>query len=92
MITGETLPAVTCKCGKKLDAATTAARRDRKVKPGDLSVCVYCGNVSIFTDDMRLRDITTEEFQALDVPTALQILQIQGCIETRKKLKALSRN
>jgi hypothetical protein len=47
-------------CGKSLDAAT-GADHDHKVTPGSLSLCVYCGALMIFGNDMRLRQITDAE-------------------------------
>ena len=47
-------------CGLKLDAATNA-RGKKKPRPGDASVCLYCGHLMIFNDEMRLRELTGKE-------------------------------
>jgi hypothetical protein len=43
--------------------ATTAAYGEHKPKPGDISLCMACGAISIFTDDLHMRPPTTEELE-----------------------------
>ena len=53
-------------CGRKLDGATkTHGERKRGPKAGDLSLCVYCGEMLIFADDSYLREPTDEELVAV---------------------------
>jgi hypothetical protein len=35
------------------------------VQPGDLSICRYCGHLSAFGDDLRLRPLTDQEMHAI---------------------------
>lgn len=54
------VPISTCrKCGRRNDCAsgTDGARPT----PGDVSICIQCGEVSLFTDAFDLREPTPEE-------------------------------
>jgi hypothetical protein len=55
-------PASACvNCGKIVDAATGAG----KPKPGAFSLCYYCGHLSVFGDDMLLRQPTSAEMDLI---------------------------
>jgi hypothetical protein len=49
------------RCLKKLDAASS----EEKERPaaGDLSICLYCGHLMLFDQEMKLRDLTPEEMR-----------------------------
>jgi hypothetical protein len=57
------VPATTCLgCGKPLDGATAVVvDEDTSPDPGDLTVCIYCGHLMAFGDDLQLRELTPEE-------------------------------
>lgn len=56
------LPAGRCTaCGAAADAATEAAPGGQRPKPGDVTVCLYCGHIMIFADDLSLRDPNDSE-------------------------------
>lgn len=61
------------KCGKLLDAANN--RDGATPTPGALSLCVYCGNIAAFGDDLKLRAIPPEEWESF--PDWLR-LEIEG--------------
>ena len=48
------------RCNYKIDSTSSATGRD-KPKAGDVSMCLACGAVAIFTDDMQLREPTVTE-------------------------------
>lgn len=50
-------------CGREMDAATTVPglNEDAEPHPGAVSLCLQCGNVAIFADDMTLRPLTDDE-------------------------------
>lgn len=55
---GQQIPECACiNCGKNLDAATAALDypKSQRPGPGDVSLCVHCGEVMVFTPDMKLR-------------------------------------
>jgi len=47
-------------CGKLLNGAT-AIDSDSAPDPGDVTVCIYCGSLMIFEDDLSLRRPQPEE-------------------------------
>lgn len=59
-------PSSCCECGMVMDAAMGA----RKPKPGDLSLCMYCGCLNAFGEDLALRRPIDEE-----------VLAMAGCAE-----------
>lgn len=52
-------------CGKILDAASGVDDDDMPPKPGDVSICFYCGNIAVFGDNLLLRQPTDKEIIAL---------------------------
>jgi len=61
------LPAV-CKCpycDAEAGAATCLEDESKVPRPGDLGVCVFCGNFSIYTEAMDLRRPTDAEIAGL---------------------------
>ena len=76
------LPSCPCpSCGKALDA-TSEAGGDSTPKPGDITLCIYCGHLMAFADDLTLRDLTGEEMHA--IAGDRRIIAIQ---KARKALK-----
>jgi len=72
-------------CSTVVDAALMVpgihATLDLSPKPGDLSICVYCFAVAIFTDDGRLRIATPKECE--EVPDS--VLKLIGTLPTGRK-------
>jgi len=49
-------------CGKILDAANAISEDGAgKPDPGDATVCLMCGHIMVFDDNLRLRDPTAAE-------------------------------
>lgn len=48
------------RCGKQLDT-NTAVEEGAQPKPDDISICGYCGTLSLYSEDLRLRAPTPEE-------------------------------
>ena len=60
------LPISRCpSCGYQFDSATALENPDAKPKPGDLSICLNCGEWLTFADDLTVRLLESKEFQAL---------------------------
>ena len=57
----------------------TGASMDEDASPvaGDISICFYCGYVSVFNEDLSLRAITTDEKQALPADVLERINKLQ---------------
>ena len=69
-------------CGKICDAATGInAHRPR---PGDITVCFYCGHVMAFGANLELRPLTTAEMHSIAGDKL--ILKVQAA-----RLKAVNR-
>jgi hypothetical protein len=57
--------------------------------PGSISICAYCGNVSVFTDDLRLRTMTMNELMDLgrkDPNGYRKVITAVGVIKKRNGL------
>jgi len=53
-------PKIVCAdCGHEMDAASGFGKA--KPKPGDISICMYCGHIAAFADDMTVRPLTVPE-------------------------------
>lgn len=52
-------------CNKLLTASTAADGSDRLPEPGDFTMCVYCGTILIFDDELRQRLPTSDELDDL---------------------------
>ncbi len=78
-----------CKfCGKPQDRHTEAKSQPVQPRPGDLSICLYCGTICLFDESLNLEPMTAGDLDTLmaedpDVFTfAIRIqLQIRAEIE-----------
>lgn len=70
-------------CGKMLDGAGMVGSGGRKSekwdpifapKPGDVTVCVYCGTLAIFGAELQLTEMTETQFLEL-APTERRMLR-----------------
>lgn len=52
-------------CGRSLTAVSTPGPEDPQPSPGDATVCLYCGHLMIFTDEMTLRLPNDQEIYEL---------------------------
>ena len=61
-------------CGAKVDGHTAVGHEDVDPDPGDVSICLYCSGISIYTP-LGLREVTDEEWHSImaqeDVQKAL---------------------
>jgi len=58
------MPARLCpECGYLTDAVSPIG--EGKPEAGDLSLCLNCGAPALFTRELKLRELTLEEFKAL---------------------------
>lgn len=73
-------------CGHEIDTAGTTDGSEQRAGPGDASLCVRCTAFLVFNHDMSLRRMSDEEFDALETPVRVELL------EARIRLKALERH
>jgi hypothetical protein len=65
-------------CGELLDGATGVDNKNRP-RPGSISVCIYCGHIAIFADDLSLREPNDEEMHEIAAnETILAIQRARG--------------
>lgn len=69
------LPECAClQCGKVMDAASHPEDDTKTPRPGDVTICLYCGFLMAFTDDLGFRELTEEELGEIPLD---QISRIQ---------------
>lgn len=76
MVNRQKLPDALCPfCGYRANAAAQVNCPDKKMlpRPGDLTLCLCCAEVSIFRDDLRPRKIMPEEMAELS-PANLDVI------------------
>lgn len=61
-------------CEAPLDAAKVIGN-DEKPKPGDITVCAYCGHIMAFDGQLKFRQLNHDEI--LDVAGMKEVLTIQ---------------
>jgi len=53
------------KCGVILNVAVDPSGTRQKPKSGDYSICIKCGQLLIFNDEINLVQVTDEQFNLL---------------------------
>lgn len=53
-------------CDRPLDAASPPGEDEGKPVPGAVSLCMYCGAVAIFAEELALRPATKEELEDME--------------------------
>lgn len=76
-------------CGDELDAVSAVSDDPEDpgrvtANPGDITVCITCGWISVFDKDLRLRAPTVEEM--IDVASDERIVAAIGAVTLRNKL------
>jgi len=73
-------------CNYFMDASTSIDGDENvKPSPGDISLCIKCGAMLDFDDDMKLQFLRQEKFEELDDETRSQILSARAVIKRIKK-------
>lgn len=74
------LPASRCPlCGLESNAASSP--EGATPDPGDITICMHCAGLLVFTDDMRLRTATNAEIAELPRSAALKVRTYQTAVE-----------
>ncbi len=67
----------TCpRCKMRLNATVDPKGRGMP-RPGDLTICVQCGEILKFDNRLRLRPVTAEQIESLPKATAEELLEQQ---------------
>lgn len=56
-------------CKSKLDAVTSAEKPEYKPSPKDLTMCLYCGGILYFEEDMSLAEMPEVLIDTFDKET-----------------------
>ena len=65
MITTRT-PQNACRCCGYLVDAASGVDHNARAKPGDVSLCMKCGEASVFTGELVMRPPTAEELATIE--------------------------
>ena len=65
------------KCGNKLNRASGLGH-DEQPEPGNISICVRCGNIAAFDDNLQVRPLTDEELKITNAQD--EIMRMQSLI------------
>lgn len=88
MIDGVKLkPSLCPRCGYMTDMASHPTDPTARPKDGDFSVCLSCGGLLMFNEDLTLREVSKADFELLS-PQHKQILE--DIERARKKVIGLT--
>jgi hypothetical protein len=74
-------------CGKRVDGATPIDDETATPDPGDVTVCIYCGHVMAYTDDLQLRDLTDAETRDIEADEKiLAVMQLRTIMLKKRPL------
>jgi hypothetical protein len=62
-------------CGVRMDRATNMFDGQLKPSPEDFTICLKCGHLMIFADDLRVRELTTKEIVKIAGDKRVLLLQ-----------------
>jgi len=62
-------------CNEDLEQATCLGKDIPK--PGDISICAYCGQLLMFTENLNQRKVEDSEFRTFDEEAQQQIAHVQ---------------
>lgn len=62
-------------CGYVCDAATCPSNDTATPRPGDITVCIDCGHLMAFDDQLYLRDLTEDEMCEIAGDKMLLVMQ-----------------
>lgn len=69
-------PCLCPNCGNLLECASHLSDDSLKPRPGDYSICIGCGTVLRFTSDMKVTEVTEDEFLSLNRDIQLELGQM----------------
>lgn len=75
-------------CGKQLDGTTFIKRGDVMPRPGDLSICFYCGTILEFEEGFFVHEFTKDMIDSLKITNPRQYDLL---IETKTLLLKIKR-
>lgn len=73
-------------CGTMIDSASAIKDDVIRPKPGDITVCVNCGHIMAFNDDITVRMLTDDEM--FEIAGRLDIIMIRQAIAQANKRRS----
>jgi hypothetical protein len=86
MILGEMtdMPEHAClNCGSINDALSAIAEEKVKPSPGDATICIKCGHLMIFDDNLQVRNPTSEEL--IELAGDIRLVATMTALDEMKK-------
>lgn len=74
-----------CSCGYKFDCASDVEENNRP-RPGDFTLCLNCGEIFVFDENMRCNQPTIDEIKNLDAKTWNLLERAQRLIREKRPL------
>jgi hypothetical protein len=72
-------------CDHEMDMATCLQNEGAIPRPNDISICIRCGNLAIYDNDLHLRELTEDELDEVrssevwkDIVTAVYLIKKRG--------------
>lgn len=78
-------PSACPKCGDVHDAATASDLSDEAPEPGDFTICVNCGSINRFDDDLHVQFVDQEALDSLDDETRAAVLHAVRAVERMRR-------
>jgi len=91
--THHTEPSPCPKCGKMMDAATALGTVDGRApepRPGDVSLCAYCGEILCFDGDVRLQCAKDEDLASFHPTDVAKLRLLSTTIKQNGEQKGVS--
>lgn len=63
-------------CKKRIDG-NTPVFHDNPIRPGDMTVCMYCQSILIYAGNLTVRLATRQELKDTHPETILQLVKVQ---------------
>lgn len=77
------VPLVACKnCGYEFDRISDVVA-DNVPRPGDMTLCLRCGDIMAFNDDMTLRSLTEDDISCIPLATLSRLQRVRLEIQRR---------
>lgn len=73
-------------CGYGFDYATCVSDKDHRPRAGDFSLCMKCGELMVFTPEIKLRAAAVDDLLGLDDQTSRELVTVQKMIRTKRPL------
>jgi hypothetical protein len=88
------VPSKCTNCGKMLDGATSSDADETSPEPGNITICLYCGELMRYENDLTLGKLTDADmYEIAGDPLVLKMQQLRGLyLEEKKQKKRKQKN